>query len=121
MNMAKTKSELPPDQWAAVELTLDALEPFYNLRKTMPLQYVTAFLLVAMEENQNVTEYAKRARTSQSLMTRHLADIGMINRYHKPGFGLVEMYADLMDRRNKLVRLTAKGKAIVGKMCEAFK
>jgi DNA-binding MarR family transcriptional regulator len=119
--MTQTKSELSPDQWAASENTLNALEPFYKLRKTMPLQYVTAFLLVATDEHQNVTEYAKRARTSQSLMTRHLADIGMINRYHKKGFGLVETYADVRDRRNKLVRLTAKGKDIVGEMCEAFK
>jgi DNA-binding MarR family transcriptional regulator len=119
--MAKTKSELPPDQWAASEITLNALEPFHALRKTMPLQYVTAFLLVATDEHQNVTEYAKRAGSSQSLMTRHLADLGTINRHHKKGFGLVELYEDVKDRRNKLVRLTARGKDIVRDMSEAFK
>jgi DNA-binding MarR family transcriptional regulator len=119
--MARTKSDLPPDQWAACENTLNALEPFYDLRKTMPLQYVTAFLLVATDEHQNVTEYAKRSGSSQSLMTRHLADLGAVNRHHKKGFGLVELYEDVMDRRNKLVRLTAKGKGIVRDMSEAFK
>jgi DNA-binding MarR family transcriptional regulator len=119
--MARTKSDLPPDQWAACELTLDALEPFQKLRKTMPLQYLTAFLHVAMDEHQNVTQYAKRTGASQSLMTRHLADLGTVNRHHEKGFGLVELYEDVMDRRNKLVRLTAKGKGIVRDMSEAFK
>ena len=86
----------------------------------MPLQYVTAFLLVATEEHLNVTEYAKRAGTSQSLMTRHLMDLGEVNRYHEPGFGLLEAYDDLMDRRNRLMRLSAKGKHVVWVMCEAF-
>jgi DNA-binding MarR family transcriptional regulator len=87
----------------------------------MPLQYVTAFILVATEEGLNVTEYAKRAGISQSLMTRHLSDLGQVNRYHEEGFGLIEAYDDLMDRRNRLIRLTAKGKHVVWEMCEAFK
>ena len=86
----------------------------------MPLQYVTTFLLVCTEENLNVTEYAKRAKISQSLMTRHLADLGEVNRYHEKGFGLVEAYDDLMDRRNRLVRLSPQGKSVVRDMCEAL-
>src|SRR5260370_34326929 len=77
---------------------LKALKPFRALRETMPLQYVSTFLLVASEEGLNVSTYAKRAGTSQSLMTRHLADLGTVNRYHEDGFGLVEAYHDLMDR-----------------------
>ncbi len=99
----------------------NALRPFRSVRETMPLQYVTAFLLVAQDEHQNVTEYAKRAGTSQSLMTRHLADIGEVNRYHEEGMGLVEAYDDLMDRRNRLVRLSAKGKHVVWEMGEALR
>jgi DNA-binding MarR family transcriptional regulator len=87
----------------------------------MPLQYVTAFLLVATEENLNVTEYAKRAGTSQSLMTRHLMDLGVVNRHHKKGFGLVEAYDDPVDRRNRLVHLTLKGHGVVWALCEAVK
>ena len=98
-----------------------ALEPFRELRGTMPLQYVTAFLLVATEEHQNVSDYAELAGTSQSLMSRHLGDIGETNRYHKPGFGLIEDYADLMDRRNSLIRLSPKGRHVVEQICEALK
>ena len=99
---------------------LKALKPFRALRETMPLQYVSTFLLVASEEGLNVSTYAKRAGTSQSLMTRHLADLGTVNRYHEDGFGLVEAYYDLMDRRNRLIRLTAKGQRLVGQIFGAL-
>jgi DNA-binding MarR family transcriptional regulator len=115
------KASITAEQARLLKGQLNALNPFHKLRETMPLQYVTTFLLVAADPDQNVTEYAKRAGTSQSLMSRHLADIGAVNRHHKEGFGLVELYADVMDRRNKRVRLTAKGKDIVKKMCEALK
>ena len=49
-------------------------------------------------------------------MTRHLADLGTVNRYHEEGFGLVEGYDDAMDRRNRLIRLTAKGQRLVGQI-----
>ena len=84
-----SKSCIPETQRKAVKSLHNALKPFRKVRETMPPQYVTAFLLVAAEENLNVTEYAKRAGTSQSLMTRHLADLGEVNRYHKEGFGLI--------------------------------
>jgi DNA-binding MarR family transcriptional regulator len=119
--VASPKSSITPEQRSLLRNQYNALEPFREVRSTMPLQYVTAFLLVATEEHLNVTEYAKRAGTSQSLMTRHLADLGDVNRHHEEGYGLVEAYDDLMDRRNRLVRLSAKGKHVAWKMCEAFK
>lgn len=108
-------------QAATVMAAYNALKPFRSLRETMPLQYVTVFMLIAADENQNVSTYATRIGTSQSLMSRHVADLGAVNRYHTEGFGLVETYDDLMDRRNKLVRLTPKGRTIVWEICEALK
>lgn len=115
------KQSISEAQLKTVKSTLRALKPFREIRETMPLQYVQAFLLVAAEEHQNVSTYAIRAGTSQSLMTRHLADLGDVNRYHEHGFGLVEAYDDLKDRRNRLIRLTPKGKHVVWEMHEAFK
>ena len=114
------KQSISAAEKTTLKAALNALKPFRKLRDTMPLQYVTAFLLVATDEDQNVSEYAKRAGTSQSLMTRHLADLGMVNRYHEEGFGLVEAYDDLMDRRNRLIRLTPKGRSLVWEICEAL-
>jgi hypothetical protein len=109
------------EQRALLKVTLNAIKPFRKLRETMPLQYVTAFMLVATDEGLNVSTYAKRAGTSQSLMTRHLMDLGTVNRHHEEGFGLVEAFDDLMDRRNRLIYLSAKGKHVVWEMCEAHK
>jgi DNA-binding MarR family transcriptional regulator len=121
LNKPTFKQSITAEQTKLLKSQINALKPFRSLRDTMPLQYVSTFLLVATDEHQNVTEYAKRTGTSQSLMTRHLADLGTVNRHHKKGFGLVELYEDVMDRRNKLVRLTARGQSIVREMCEAFK
>ena len=98
---------------------LAALDPFRKLRETMPLQYVRAFILVATEEGLSVGEYARRARIAPALMTRHLADLGTTNRYHEAGFGLVEQFYDAMDKRVRLIRLSAAGKRIVGVMVRA--
>lgn len=119
--MSKAKPSTTPEQRKLLKSQFNSLKPFRKERETMPLQYVTAFLLVAAEEHLNVTEYAKRAGTSQSLMTRHLQDLGSVNRSHEEGFGLVEGYDDEKDRRNRLIRLTAKGQHVVWEMCEAFK
>lgn len=117
--MSRFKQTATHDEKVALKTTLVALRPFKALRDTMPLQYVTAFLLVALEEGLTVTEYAKRAGTSQSLMTRHLADLGETNRYHQQGFGLVEQFDNVMDRRERLIRLTARGRHVVYQMSQA--
>jgi Transcriptional regulators len=100
---------------------LAVLEPFKNLSSTMPLQYVTAFMLVALEEGKGVTEYAKEAGVAPSVMTRHLADLGDVNRYHESGYGLVKLETDLMDRRFKKVMLTHAGKGIVAQIVRAMR
>ena len=99
--MSGFDQSVPDDEKAVLIGLLKALKPFRELRKTMPLQYITAFLSVANKEGQNVAEYAKIVGTSQSLMTRHLANLGETNLYHKPGYGLVETHTDMMDRRKQ--------------------
>ena len=47
-------------------------------------------------------------------MTRHLADLGNTNRHHEAGFGLVEQFDDAMDKRARLICLSAAGKRILG-------
>jgi DNA-binding MarR family transcriptional regulator len=103
---------IPADQVATLKKALKALDPFFSIRKTMPLQVVQALLLVATDPGHNVTWYADKAGISASLMTRHLADIGEWNRYHLPGLGLVEQFHNVMDKRERLLRLTAEGRRI---------
>jgi DNA-binding MarR family transcriptional regulator len=115
------KKTIPADQQALLKKIRSSLKPFKKLRDNMPLQYVRTFLLVAGGEGLNVSTYATRAGTSQALMTRHIQDLGETNRYHEEGLGLLEVYDDPKDRRNRLIRLSVNGKALVDEMCEAFK
>ena len=72
------------------------------------------------EEGKTVTEYVEITDVSQSLMTRHLADLGKINRYHEAGYDLIEAKTDPMDRRTKRNQLTAKGQRLVGQILGAL-
>jgi DNA-binding MarR family transcriptional regulator len=96
----------------AFRCLLQALEPFRQIRPTMPLQYVVAFLLSAIYEGEGVTELARRAGVSQSVMSRHLLDIGPRNRYGSgEGFRLVEQVLDQKELRKHNVIHTPKGRA----------
>src|SRR5260370_24418543 len=92
--MSNFNQSLSDDEKAAISNLEAALKQFFKLRATMPLQYITAFLLVALKEGQTVTELARGAGITPSLMTRHLSDLGRNNRYHKDGYDLVEPELD---------------------------
>src|SRR4029078_1346945 len=118
--MSNQNQSVPDDQKAVLTGLLKSLEPFFELNSTMPLQYVTAFLEVAANEGQTVTEYAKKLGISPSLMTRHLADLSKVNRCQEAGYDLVVAKRDVMDRRTKRNQLTAKGQHLVGQLSEAL-
>ena len=99
---------------------LDALSSFRDIRKTIPLQYVTAFLLVANEEGLGVGDYAQRAGVGVSVMSRHLLDIGERNRHMAEGFGLVTYQANPFELRKHEYTLTDKGRALVNKLASAL-
>lgn len=106
------RQSLSDDEKGVLKGVLRALDPFAEMRVDMPLQYVRSFMLVAMEEGKGVSEYAEQAGVSQSVMSRHLLDIGDRDRYMNEGFGLVHKRQDPMELRKYRVFLTDKGRAI---------
>jgi DNA-binding MarR family transcriptional regulator len=88
-------------------------KPFVLIRHTLPMQYVLAFLDIALDEGLGVTEYAKKARVSQSVMSRHLLDLGDKARDGGPGYGLVTSRQDPLNLRRHQVMLTDKRRAMV--------
>jgi hypothetical protein len=86
------------------------LKPFREINRSMPLSYIDAFLLVAMEEGKGVAEYASAAQISPTVMTRNLLDIGDRNRRRESGYGLVTQERDLFDLRKHNGRVTSVGK-----------
>jgi DNA-binding MarR family transcriptional regulator len=100
------------DKRAATSL-FNAMREFMRERGDMPAQYILSFLLVAMEEGQSVTDYARAAGVSNSVMSRHLLDIGDRNRQMDKGFGLVTARPNPMELRKHEYFLTPKGKTLL--------
>lgn len=115
------KPSLTDDERAYARALLLALEPIRAIRPTMPLQHLYTFLQVTMDEGCGVTEYAKKAGVSTTVMTRHLLDIGDRNRQREDGYGLVTQERDLQDLRRHNARVTPKGRALLSKIINAMK
>lgn len=112
--------QMPDSEKLRGERALAFCKEFHKVRPTMPLQYVTAFLLVAMNEGMSVQEYAELADVSQSVMTRCLLDMGERNRYKEPGFGLIMQRMDPMDMRRHQTFLTPQGRALWRRVLQTF-
>ena len=119
--MSEFKPTLNEEEKAYARALMSALEPFRDIRSTMPLQYVYAFLQVATEEGKGVTEYARNAGVSVTVMTRHLLDIGERNRARDDGFGLISQERDQHDLRRHHAKITPTGKALMHKIVNAMK
>lgn len=113
--------KLSDEDSKAVKNVLAWMDAFREVRPTMPLQHAYTFLMVAMDEGRSVSEYAERAGTAQTVMTRHLLDIGEQTRTREPGLGLVVRKTDPMDMRKHQVFLTVKGRALLHKIMRAAK
>ncbi len=97
--MATSRPPLNENEKTCLKGLRGSLEAFLSVRNTMPLQYVTTFLLVAMDEGKSVAEYATKAGVSQSVMSRHLLDIGERNRHMQKGFGFITYRPNPMELR----------------------
>jgi hypothetical protein len=116
----RTRGVLSEAELQAARITLSAHEVFRDLRATMPLQYVTTFLLVATNEGKSVTEYATMAGVSKSVMSRHILDIGERDRYMQEGMGLVTYRASPLELRRHEVYLTDKGRALLHRLARTY-
>ena len=94
-----------------------ALEPV----RDMPASKVMTLLTVALKEGLTVDDYAKRARISPTTMSRHLLDLGDIDRNKVPGLGLVEGRTNITNQRERIYQLTPKGRSLVTKVAGALR
>jgi DNA-binding MarR family transcriptional regulator len=95
---------------------LATLEPFFTIRTTMPARAIQTFLMVAEKEELSVGEYAKRAGISLTTMSRNLLDLADRDRNFDEGAGLIEGHENPLNRREKLYRLTPKGRALLARI-----
>lgn len=95
-----------------IQSLLWALKPFLNLRRPMPLPFVSTFLMVALEEGKGVNEYARALGMDRSTMSRNLHAIGDRARNGDGGLGLIAIRSHPVDPFRSQVFLTAKGRSI---------
>lgn len=85
----------------------------------MPIQVASVFLEVALSENPiSMSDLGTRAGIAQSSVSRNVATLGKVNRFHQPGHDLLEAHEDPVERRRKLVTLTAKGRMVAQSISE---
>ena len=95
-----------------IQSLLWALKPLANLRGSIPLSYVTTFLMVALEEGKGVNAYARAVGIDRSSMSRYLRDIGSRAKNGGPGLGLVTVEPHPTDAQRCQVFLTDKGRSV---------
>jgi hypothetical protein len=105
-------SRIGPSDKRAIQTLLWALKPLVNLRGSIPLPFVTTFLMVALDEGKGVGNYASAIGVSRFAMSRYLRDIGNRARNGGPGLGLVTIEPHPIDPRRRQVFLTAKGRSV---------
>lgn len=96
----------------AARALLWALKPLINLRRPLPLPSLIAFLMIALDEGQGVTAYARGAETDRSVMSRILHAIGDRARNGGPGLGLIKIERDPSDPAKTRIFLSPKGRSI---------
>ncbi len=97
-----------------IQTLLWALTPLMNLRGSIPLPFLTIFLMVVLDEGKCVSEYARAFGVKdRRMMSRYLRDIGERARNGGPGLGLVTVeQLPTHSRARARVRLTAKGRSV---------
>ena len=89
---------------------LNLLKRFRGLDPEISAQEIALFLKIADNKDISLTALADDLKISQSSVSRNIMKLSEINRHRTEGLGLVETFENPENRREKLVRLTAKGR-----------
>jgi DNA-binding MarR family transcriptional regulator len=107
------KSLVTAERKATFQALYAALEPFAKDQSGMTLGNLMTFLRVGMDEGKGVGEYAQDAGVWQTVMTRHLLDLGARDRYGKDGLGWITQARQREDLRTNRSYITQKGVAMI--------
>lgn len=96
-----------------------AMKEFSAASPDLTVSKVITLLSVAADEGKGVVDYAGDAGFAQTTMTRHLLDLGQMNRRREPGLGLLVQRMNPIDLRQHQTFLTPIGKALVNRAVKA--
>jgi hypothetical protein len=105
-----------PSDGKPIAALLQTLDLFGGLGGSMPLSFVTTFLMVALDEGKGVCAYARAVGVHRAAMSRYLRDIGERARNGGPGLGLVTVKPHPRYPHRRRVLLTAKGRLVASQI-----
>ena len=102
------------DNKAAAEKVFNILQLFRSIDPQMPIGAARSFLLIAAEQGKSVTDLKSRGGHALASASRYHRYLGEIDRNQKPGMGLVVAKQNVEDSRKKSLKLTPKGRLLMG-------
>jgi len=113
---------ISPEERQAFAWLFAAVRMYSLARKRMTLSHLTTFINIAMEEGLTVSELATRCGMNGDVISKHLRDLGAINRRRGTGLGWVTVVQQVHgDRRERRVILTHRGYTFARKVIDAMK
>jgi DNA-binding MarR family transcriptional regulator len=95
---------------------IQIVEEFRKVYPDMQMQTAIVFLTVAMEGTITMKDLGKRWDLAQSTCSRNVALLSDKLKHDKPGYGLVIAKEDPVERRRKIITLTANGKRVAASL-----
>lgn len=86
----------------------------------VPTQVIQAVLVVAQDEGQTLSDYARRLGANISTASRHFLDLGERNRKMEKGYQLIERQVDPKNLRINRYYLTTKGRLLIQSLVESM-
>lgn len=101
-----------------IKHVLMMFELLRQLDSEMSIAQAQCFLVVAKAGDKGIpmTDLGNAVRIGSATCSRYIGDLGQINRYREPGLDLVIAKENPMERRTKIVMLTAKGRKLITKI-----
>lgn len=93
------------------EDALRFLSGVHKIDPEMPLQQIMCLLVISEhQEGLSLTELSNKVGLRLATASRYVSELGKMNRRREEGLNLVESYENPMERRQKIIRITTKGR-----------
>ena len=103
-----------------IDRLLAAIAVLRGVDAEMPAQQIAVFLEVARAPGITMKSLRETLGISQSSTSRNVSALGQVHRKGAPGRGLIVADVDPMERRRKVLRLTAAGRIVAEALREAM-
>lgn len=102
-----------------MDALLQALDALKGLDLDMPIAQAVCLLLIAKNEGISLKDLAQKTGVGMASASRYVSTFGKPLVPGRKGFGFVTATEDPLERRKKVISLTAKGRAFVNQLIGA--